>query len=131
MVRERPRQATSRDAHVRQKNIFFLRLRVSRARLSLVVGVLIWTIPVAPPRHMVVFFMQSIMVEIFFLVTNRNFRYFFIDFVSIFWYQFDICVGATPARDEYGCSPGRLREGTSLAAFDLGAGKDYVRWRSW
>ena len=59
----------------------------------------------------------------FFLVTNRNFRYFFIDFVSIFWYQFDICVGATPVRDEYGCSPGRLREGTSLAAFDLGAGR--------
>ena len=79
--------------------------------------------PGGPPRHMFVFFIQSIMVKIFVLSQIEILAIFLSIFVSSFWYRFDICVGATTARDEYGCSPGRLREGTSMAAFDLGAGR--------
>ena len=72
---------------------------------------------------MIVFIIQSIMVKIFVLSQIEILTIFLSIFVSSFWYRFDICVGATTARDEYGCSPGRLREGTSMAAFDLGAGR--------
>jgi hypothetical protein len=40
--------------------------------------------PGGPPRHKIVFFMQSIMAKIFYFVTNRKFRCDFIDFLSNF-----------------------------------------------